>query len=69
LVVPSNGKGRIINYPGQQQARLATTEGWPVGGPPPVQKSMNASSSPDWLKFKNPAARAVRREAEEDWGR
>ena len=25
--------------------------------------------SPDWLKRKNPAAPAVRREAEEDWGR
>ena len=25
--------------------------------------------SPDWLKFKNPNAPAVRREAEEDWGR
>jgi len=25
--------------------------------------------SPDWLKFKNPAAPAVRREAEEDWDR
>ena len=25
--------------------------------------------SPDWLKFKNPQAPAVRREAEEDWGR
>jgi len=25
--------------------------------------------SPDWLKFKNPEARAVKREAEEDWGR
>ena len=25
--------------------------------------------SPDWLKFRNPAAPAVRREAEEDWGR
>ena len=25
--------------------------------------------SPDWLKFKNPAAPAVRREAEESWGR
>ena len=23
--------------------------------------------SPDWLKFKNPQAPAVRREAEEDW--
>jgi bifunctional non-homologous end joining protein LigD len=25
--------------------------------------------SPDWLKFKNPEAPAVRREAEEDWSR
>ena len=25
--------------------------------------------SRDWLKFKNPAAPAVKREAEEDWGR
>jgi ATP-dependent DNA ligase len=25
--------------------------------------------SPDWLKMKNPACEAVRREAEEDWGR
>jgi hypothetical protein len=25
--------------------------------------------SPDWLKFKNPAAPAVKREAAEEWGR
>ena len=25
--------------------------------------------SPDWLKVKDPANEAVRREAEEDWGR
>jgi bifunctional non-homologous end joining protein LigD len=25
--------------------------------------------SKDWLKFKNPAAPAVRREAQEDWGK
>ena len=25
--------------------------------------------SPDWLKSKNPACEAVRREEEEDWGR
>jgi hypothetical protein len=24
--------------------------------------------SPEWLKFKNPEAPAVKREAEEDWG-
>jgi ATP-dependent DNA ligase len=27
-----------------------------------------AGRSPDWLKFKNPAAPAVKREAEEEWG-
>ena len=25
--------------------------------------------SPDWLKMKNPACEAVKREAEEEWGR
>ena len=25
--------------------------------------------SPDWIKSKNPACEAVRRETEEDWGR
>ena len=25
--------------------------------------------SPDWLKFKNPGAPAVRREAKEEWGK
>ena len=25
--------------------------------------------SPDWLKFKNPAAPTVKREAQQDWGR
>ena len=25
--------------------------------------------SPNWLKFKNPEAPAVKREAEEDWGK
>jgi ATP-dependent DNA ligase len=28
-----------------------------------------SSRTSDWLKFKNPAAPAVQREAEEDWGR
>ena len=31
--------------------------------------ALSCGRSPDWLKFKNPAAPAVRREAEEDWGR
>jgi bifunctional non-homologous end joining protein LigD len=28
----------------------------------------DARRSKDWLKFKNPAAPAVKREAEEEWG-
>jgi hypothetical protein len=41
-----------------------------------VQEELPASSlryrsgrSPDWLKMKNPDALAVKREAEEDWGK
>jgi len=30
---------------------------------------MVRSAAPDWLKMKNPNAPAVKREAEEDWGR
>jgi bifunctional non-homologous end joining protein LigD len=31
--------------------------------------SYRGGRSPDWLKMKNPAAPAIRREAEEDWGK
>jgi hypothetical protein len=36
-----------------------------------VSKRLGSRSgrSPDWLKFKNPEAPAVKREAEEDWRR
>ena len=34
-----------------------------------VSKRLGSTLSPDWLKFKNPQAPAVKREAEEDWGR
>ena len=43
-------------------------------GDTPASSAWKASSpyrsgrSPDWLKMKNPEARAVKREAEEDWG-
>src|SRR5262245_33947371 len=50
------------------------------GSPTPARWVLRASSrsarapptvprSPDWLKMKNPACSAVKREAEEDWGR
>jgi bifunctional non-homologous end joining protein LigD len=31
--------------------------------------SYRSGRSPDWIKSKNPNAPAVKREAEEDWGR
>jgi hypothetical protein len=34
-----------------------------------VYLSASPAARPDWLKMKNPAAPAVKREAEEDWGR
>jgi hypothetical protein len=34
-----------------------------------VRGSRTSSGSPLWLKVKNPNAPAVKREAEEDWGR
>jgi bifunctional non-homologous end joining protein LigD len=34
-----------------------------------VGSRYRSGRSPDWLKFKNPAAPAAKREAEEDWGR
>jgi bifunctional non-homologous end joining protein LigD len=37
--------------------RGSSQRGWPPG------------RSPDWLKFKNPSAPAVKREAEEDWAK
>ena len=30
---------------------------------------LDLTATKDWLKFKNPDAPAVKREAEEDWGR
>jgi len=34
-----------------------------------VSKRLGSGHSRDWIKSKNPAAPAVKREAEEDWGR
>ena len=35
----------------------------------PGYSPYRSGRSPDWLKMKNPAAPAVKREAEEDWGK
>jgi ATP-dependent DNA ligase len=35
----------------------------------PKDSGYRSGRSSDWLKMKNPASEAVKREAEEDWGR
>ena len=34
-----------------------------------LRSRYRSGRSPDWLKFKNPGAPAVKREAEEDWAK
>ena len=41
--------------------RASCQSGWARG--------YRSGRSPDWLKFKNPEAPAVKREAEEEWGK
>ena len=41
----------------------------PAEDPTVLGSRYRSGRSPDWLKFKNPAAPAVRRKAEKDWGR
>ena len=49
---------------------LEREEGRIVGNRDQRKDSIYRSGrSPDWLKMKNPAAPAVKREAEEDWGK
>jgi hypothetical protein len=36
---------------------------------PPAADETRSGQSQDWLKFKNPNAVAVKREAEEEWSR
>ena len=53
------------------------TKGKPKGGPrdpsvrsePRRRSPYRSGRSPDWLKMKNSAAPAVKREAEEDWSK
>jgi hypothetical protein len=39
------------------------------GHPQLETRRRSPGRSPDWLKMKNPACEAVRREEEEDWGK
>ena len=43
--------------------------GWKASCRSGRNSAYRSGRSPDWLKMKNPACEAVRREAEEDWGR
>ena len=40
-----------------------------ASGPMRTISPYRSGRSPDWLKSKNPACEAVKREEEEDWGR
>ena len=41
---------------------------WRASSQSGLARGIGPGRSPDWLKFKNPGAPAVKREAEEDWG-
>ena len=55
------GETRVLN----QNERLSPLK----PKPRPMRSFFFSGCSADWLKMKNPAAPAVTREAEEDWGR
>ena len=67
-----NGLNTTLTALREAQAQRAAASGAPlIGLEGIVSKRLGATyrsgRSPDWLKFKNPNAPAVKREAEEDW--
>ena len=50
-----------------EQALHLTNSAWNASSASAL--AYRSGRSPDWLEMKNPACEAVRREAEEDWGR
>ena len=63
---PAQAFFRLLVHPTRAGDFKAAT-GLGAGKQPPAKRA-GATPLPDWLKFKNPQAPAVRREAEEDWG-
>jgi bifunctional non-homologous end joining protein LigD len=57
-----------LTYPGEIVFRHACKLGLEGIVSKRLGSRYRSGRSPDWLKFKNPAAPAVKREAEEDWG-
>ena len=58
-----------VSYPGAVVFKHACLLGCQGIVSKRLSSSYRSGRTRDWLKFKNPAAPAVRREAEEDWTR
>jgi bifunctional non-homologous end joining protein LigD len=73
LRVPAEEGGRLNEQLEHPEGDLVFRHACKLGAEGIVSKRLGSrygsGRSPDWLKFKNPAAPAVKREAEEDWGR
>jgi bifunctional non-homologous end joining protein LigD len=67
------GNGIILNEHIEDDGELVFHHACKLGCEGIVSKrkgsSYRSGRSPDWVKSKDPASEAVRREAEEDWGR
>jgi bifunctional non-homologous end joining protein LigD len=70
---PKAGSGLRLNEHLEHDGELVFRHACKLGLEGIVSKRLGlryrSGRSPDWLKMKNPAAPAVKREAEEDWGR
>ena len=58
-----------LTHPGDLVFGHACRWGWRALSLKRLGSTYRSGRTSDWLKFKNPAAPAVKREAEEDWGR
>jgi ATP-dependent DNA ligase len=71
--VPRHNQGAVRGTPECGDAAFDLAHACKMGLEGIVSKRKDSAyrsgRSPDWLKMKNPAAPAVKREAEEDWGR
>jgi hypothetical protein len=63
------GMGDIRGVPGITGTRVALSIGLRGHRQQAAGLDLSPRPIPDWIKVKNPKAPAVRREAEEDWGR
>ena len=63
----------VLNEVYEEDGAIVYREAWKLGCEGVVSKQLGSSYRsgrlPHWLKVKNPKAPAVKREAEEDWGR